>query len=374
MTPAELYRSLGNGESATLPSDALEEAERAGFAAMRIEGATLRAWKGKDGPCHDTGRSAVYRGAAAAALDDDGHLLVGRVRVCEKTARLYRAAYADVVEVSEAEPALLARLEADPAAFDCDTFEADARALAASLRPGEAGGERVAVLYPGPFKRLVMRDGAVVPRGRAVRLPRAQAEALAAKDGARIVDGPAAEPDDYADLFREHGPAALLDVGGAPVRRGDRDEDEAAFVAAVAGTTEPMRRRLLAFLERGEEYFILVGSDPSDTEGCCPSDDVGAANALVRAGVLDAWSSSPAAACPATVYAFRGEIVPAGERPSFVRHDGLRARVLDLLRRKVGRARRVAVRLTLWLILAFGAAVLLWSVGRQWLGIRPSGH
>lgn len=371
MTPAELYRTLGNGESATLPSEALAEAERAGFAAMRIEGPSLRAWKGKEGPCHDTGRSAVYRGAAAAALDDDAHLLAGRVRVCEKTARLYRAAYAGVVEVSDAEPALMARLEGNPAPFDCDTFEADARALAASLRPPEAGGDRVAVFYPGPFKRLVMGDGAVVPRGRAVLLARAQAEALAARDGARIVDGPAPEPENYAVLFREHGPAALLDAGAGAARDRDRDADAPAFRQAVIGTTEPMRKRLRAFLERGEDYFILVGSDPADKDGCCPSDDVGAANALVRAGVLDAWCSSPASACPATVYAFRGEIRPAGDRPSFTRNDDLRARALDLLRRKVGRGRRVAVRLVLWLILAFGVVVLLRSL---WQNIGSLSH
>ncbi|HYE97580.1 MAG TPA: hypothetical protein VEJ18_01665 [Planctomycetota bacterium] len=367
MSPGELYRTLEDGASVTLPAEALREAERAGFVGIRLEGSSIRAWKGKDGPCHDTGRTAEYRGGAAAAMDDDAHLLVGRMRLCEKTARIYRTAYAGVVEVSEPDPALMARLDRDPAPFDCDTFEADARALAARLEAPGPGDERVALLYPGPFRRLILADGTIVPRGRAVAVARRHADALVAKDGARLVDGDAPAPENYARLFRERGPAALLAPDeGAPLFRPAAGEDAALFRRALIGTSEPMRRRLRALLERGEEYFILVGSDPSDQDGCCPSDDVGAANALVRAGVLEAWCSSPAAACPATVYAFAGEIRSGGERPSFTRNEAVRARALDLLRSNAGRARRAAVRIVLWALLAFGAGVLIWSLWDQW--------
>ena len=85
---AKAYRSLSSRGSITVACGSAElraqlaALERAGFHGMRLEGATIRAWKGKEGPCHDTGRSARYRGSAAAAMDDDHHLIYGRIRVC----------------------------------------------------------------------------------------------------------------------------------------------------------------------------------------------------------------------------------------------------------------------------------------------------
>src|SRR5436190_1612213 len=85
--PADLqnaYRTLSargtvviTGAAAEIPA-LLLAAERAGFHGLRVDGSAITAHKGKEGPCHDTGRSARYGGSAAAVLDDDHHLLSGR--------------------------------------------------------------------------------------------------------------------------------------------------------------------------------------------------------------------------------------------------------------------------------------------------------
>jgi hypothetical protein len=141
-SPADLikaYQGLSARGSLTITAEPAEigplllAAEKAGFFGMRVDGSTITAHKGKEGPCFDTGRRARYLGSAAAVLDDDHHLLSGTLRVCEKTGRLYSSdAYRGLLEVTEPDSALLARLEKDPVPFDCDSFQADAKALAGS--------------------------------------------------------------------------------------------------------------------------------------------------------------------------------------------------------------------------------------------------
>ncbi len=357
MNPREAYARLADGESVELPLDDLLEIERAGFVGLRIEGAQVRAWKGKEGPCFETGRSATYRGAAAAALDDDRHLLFGTMRLCEKTARVYRLpAYAGLVEVTE--PTLPGR---DP--FDCDTFEKDAATLAASLSTSPAGA-RTPIFYPGPFKLLILRNGDLVRRGEAVAVDAALARALMDKDGA-LAAAAGVEAPNYREEYARRGALCLL--GDLPFRA-STSSARAPDLEAVVDAAEPLRRRLLKLIERGDAYFILVGSDPADADGCCPSDDVGRANALVRAGVLQAWTASAEASCPSTVYAFAGEIVSRGERPAFVRNEGLRRSVADLIRSGAGIPRKLALRL---LLLAIGLAGLGLAVWALWRDLRP---
>lgn len=52
---------------------------------------TVKAYKGKEGPCWDQKHAAVYRGPFRQVEDDDGHVLRRGVRtaVCEKTYRIY---------------------------------------------------------------------------------------------------------------------------------------------------------------------------------------------------------------------------------------------------------------------------------------------
>jgi len=102
---------------AFLEHEFLEEFERAGFYGVEIrsrqndpwailEGIefrsmTVRAFKGKDGPCMDHHQAVIYRGPWKSVVDDDGHTLRRGVRtaVCEKTYQIYtRAPYNDHIE------------------------------------------------------------------------------------------------------------------------------------------------------------------------------------------------------------------------------------------------------------------------------------
>jgi SAM-dependent methyltransferase len=80
---------------------------------------TVRAWKGKQGPCWDYNQAVIYRGPWSEVRDDDGHTLRRGVpmAVCEKTFRLYtREPYAD--EIIPVEPHVrVTPEEAKP--FDC---------------------------------------------------------------------------------------------------------------------------------------------------------------------------------------------------------------------------------------------------------------
>ncbi|HEX7900803.1 MAG TPA: hypothetical protein VF950_23795 [Planctomycetota bacterium] len=353
MSPKDVYAKLANGESADFPGGDLLEIERAGFVGLRLESGTIRAWKGKDGPCWETGRSATYKGSAAAALDDDKHLLFGTTRLCEKTARVYKLPpYAKVVDVTEATVA-----SREPLPFDCDTFEADAAKLAASLSPS-VGGERASILYPGPFKLLILKDGTIVRRGRPVRA--AAGELLRSGEALPAAEG--VEPDNYLHQYKERGALCLL--GDLPFESA-RPPARTRSMDALVDAAEPMRRRLVKLIERKDDYFLLVGSDPADQDGCCPSDDVGHANALVKAGVLEAWTASAEASCPSTVYAFSGEIASRGERPAFVKNEALRADVLAFIRSRKGIPAKLAVRLALILVLLAGASLALWALARE---------
>lgn len=368
--PADLqnaYRGLSARGSVAITCapaeipDLLLAAERAGFHGMRAEGGRITAYKGKEGPCHDTGRTARYRGSAAAVMDDDKHLLFGDLRVCEKTARLYSSeAYQGRIEVSDPDTALLARLDKDPVPFDCNTFEADAKALASRLSASAAPGERAVVFYPGPFKLLILADGSIVRRGRRVRLPVEQARELERQDGAAVEPpGDADDPANFAALYREQGAAFLL--GELGPSRAPRPAD----LDAIDETPEPMKRRLAAMISRGEEYFILTGSDPAQMDGCCPSNEVGAANLLVERGILDSRGELSNSECPVTLYAFASEIRPGTVKPTFVRNDALR----DAVRRRIDSgprlSRKAVVRLALLVVMAAAVVALAVAIARQ---------
>ena len=80
---------------------------------------TVRAFKGKQGPCMDHHQAVIYRGPWNSVTDDDGHVLRrgARTAVCEKTFRLYcRQPYAqDVIPVPPLET--VSAEEAQP--YDC---------------------------------------------------------------------------------------------------------------------------------------------------------------------------------------------------------------------------------------------------------------
>ena len=113
----------------------LEAFERAGFYGIEIvarqdepwavvdgiefRSMTVRAFKGKEGPCLERRQAVIYNGPWKAVIDDDGHKLMRgqRTAVCDKTFSIYtRPPYAD--QITPVPPAQDVPLEqAEP--FDC---------------------------------------------------------------------------------------------------------------------------------------------------------------------------------------------------------------------------------------------------------------
>jgi SAM-dependent methyltransferase len=111
----ELWSGCISG--AFLESEFLQEFEQAGFYGVEIvsrqqepwcvlEGIefrsmTVRAYKGKEGPCMDHKQAVIYQGPWKSVVDDDGHTLRRGVRtaVCEKTFEIYtRSPYAGQIQ------------------------------------------------------------------------------------------------------------------------------------------------------------------------------------------------------------------------------------------------------------------------------------
>ena len=86
---------------------------------IEFRSVTVRAWKGKQGPCWEHNQAVIYRGPWSEVRDDDGHVLRRSVptAVCEKTFRIYTAEpYAeDVIAIEPHTP--VAPEDAKP--FDC---------------------------------------------------------------------------------------------------------------------------------------------------------------------------------------------------------------------------------------------------------------
>src|SRR5262249_50760230 len=88
----------------------LEAFERAGFYGIEIlkrdadpwrtvqgiefRSVTVRAFKGKQGPCFERKQAVIYKGPFKAVLDDDGHRMERGQRhaVCDKTYQLFKKA------------------------------------------------------------------------------------------------------------------------------------------------------------------------------------------------------------------------------------------------------------------------------------------
>jgi arsenite methyltransferase len=84
---------------------------------------TVRAWKGKDGPCLERNQAVVYQGPWKAVIDDDGHRLNRgqRMAVCDKTFKIYTAApYAS--QITAVPPATEIPLESAQQ-FDCNLVQ-----------------------------------------------------------------------------------------------------------------------------------------------------------------------------------------------------------------------------------------------------------
>lgn len=80
---------------------------------------TVRAYKGKDGPCLERKQAVIYKGPWKTVIDDDGHKLIRgkRMAVCDKTFHIYgRPPYGDQIE--QLPPIEEIPLD-DAAEFDC---------------------------------------------------------------------------------------------------------------------------------------------------------------------------------------------------------------------------------------------------------------
>ena len=80
---------------------------------------TVRAFKGKDGPCLDHKQAVIYQGPWRSVTDDDGHKLVRgqRMAVCKKTFEIYaKPPYADQMVLIEPNQSVSSE-QAKP--FDC---------------------------------------------------------------------------------------------------------------------------------------------------------------------------------------------------------------------------------------------------------------
>lgn len=59
---------------------------------IEFRSVTIRAWKGKQGPCFERNQAVIYKGPFLKVLDDDGHAMERgkRYAVCDKTFSLYQ--------------------------------------------------------------------------------------------------------------------------------------------------------------------------------------------------------------------------------------------------------------------------------------------
>ena len=86
---------------------------------IEFRSVTVRAWKGKEGPCLDRNQAVIYHGPWKCVTDDDGHTLDRgrRTAVCDKTFHIYTSGpYAE--QITPVPPAVDVPLD-DAPEYDC---------------------------------------------------------------------------------------------------------------------------------------------------------------------------------------------------------------------------------------------------------------
>ncbi|MBD3181333.1 hypothetical protein GF312_03510 [Candidatus Poribacteria bacterium] len=348
----------------------LEMLEQKGFAGIHImafgsvdERIIIKAYKGKQGICYDTGRSARYMGAALTAVDDDHHLLFSdeEVPVCEKTATLYSLpCYRDLINCSEGDKGLLENLSNNPILFDCDNYEESLEKLFSMVRGKKQPEEFTNLFYPGPFKLLVLKDGSIIHRGRINKVPVEEYKRLMKNDGLfRLGGQPTGQYESFVDLFQVQGPRCLLKN---PQPTKVNVHDPFPDLTVLKTISRGLKNRMLRILESQKDYFILTGSNREDEYGCCPSDEVTEADNLVKAGILSASRESTADdACPVTIYAFRNEIVDSLGQMQFNQNSDLRQDVYKRLKNNRSHLLKITAR---WALLGFVIVTLILALTR----------
>jgi len=142
---------------------------------------------------------------------------------------------------------------------------------------------------------------------------------------------------------------------------------------ALNDVSDEMRDRLRRMIVRRDPHFVLTGTDPADIGGCCPSNEVGYANRLVRAGILESWGP-PAGPedCPSRFYAFRNEINVTDDQPRFTIDVAFRDQVAECLSET--RPRRPAHSWIRRALLAFVAVSVAVFIGDELKGRTSSGR
>jgi hypothetical protein len=361
------YRSLSRTGEITLDSTIsnlshhLELLEKSGLAGMEIktfasvkEKITIRACKGKQGSCYNTGRTASYLGTALAVLDDDHHLLLAgeALPVCEKTATLYSfPAYNKYIHCSDADPKLREKLQTDPELFDRDNFESSQERLFARVQREGPREEFIDLFYPGPFKLLVLEDGTIVHRGRINKVPEQEVKKLIKGEGLFSIEGQTGgSHESFTELYMAEGPRCLLGRSRPEVIT---THEAVADLSALKNISRELRSRLLDTIENNKDYFMLTGSNREDEYGCCPSDEVTMADQFVRKGILSASrETATAEACPITIYAFRNELLSKDGNLHFNPDQDFREELRNRLEKSHSGLLKVITRWTLFIFVA----------------------
>ena len=358
----ELYRSLPRQAEVILkvPSSSLaftmESLEMVGFIGMKaitynsFSGSEkITAFKGKNGPCYDTGRHAIYLGSAFAVLDDDNHIFFSgtKMPVCEKTANLLKLpVYKNLLHCSDPDKHLVSRLDLDPQAFNCSSYEENIKKLHEMIKPFMDDGRWVWVFYPGPFRMLILSDGSIIKRGRINKIPEKGSGLLKEQDSVIIVKpAPSVQSLSFCELYASYGSMCLLQIPAAAVLSAPRNQIDLDSLALIS---PELKLRLLNLIEKNRKFFILTGSDMKDESGCCPSSEVTEANNLVAAGILDSFKQSSARdACPVNTYAFRDELSVRGDDLQFTMNEKIRLRISARLRSNKDHRIKKAIKMVL---------------------------
>lgn len=321
---------------------------------------TISGFKGKHGPCYDTGLNAAYEGSALAAFDDDNHLLTRgkESAVCEKTGIIYKfPPYRGLINVNTRPGEPKRNMDPIHEKFNSYSLDDELNALYSSVKNHNKEKKRIAAFYPGPFRILILDDGTIIKRGEVNSVPEPDIKDLVYTDRLIILkSGTDIKPVFFQDEYELHGPRCLQ--LGHPVIDQDAEVDE-VDLSQIDFDSMKLLPRLKGLIDADRKYFILTGSDPADEMGCCPSDEVGEANRLVAAGVLSSVSQEAFGdTCPVSYYAFRDEISIQNEDIQFRKNEKLRSEVNHRLKRSGEQNYKRVIR---WILLGFVVLSLVFA-------------
>ena len=357
------------------PMDTLIQLEKVGFVGMHMEfprkditEGIIRAYKGKHGPCHYLGVQAIYSGTALAALDDDNHLFLRNIPkdICDKTHKIFELpVYRSLITcnhsgTSERKDELVDNAsQLDRDASMLYEWTKDAKPLIV---------DRVPLFYPGPFRLLVLEDGTLIRRGNWSLVPGNKVKVLREKEGlVAMQSGISLPPIFYPQKYIEFGPGFILLDFNQKEKLHKVIETVTDF--KVLRTTVPnLRKRIKEVIRNERKYFILVGNEMDDLQGCCPSEEVTEAKRLAKHGILESLAEPVQGdSCPVTLFAFKGEISMKNDSFDIQMNRAFRDRVLKELKNSPWHLSQSIIK---WVLLFF---VIISTVIGLWRGL-PSGR